>query len=653
MTHTQSLLNERTRPPPRSKPRQPRELDNLIEKMDTYHQGTDVTGVVALKRDGWFVQIDIASDNVVSYSSMEGNAITPNTRMLDAPLMREKMPGALRGAHVTLHGELYVLMDESKPNLDGGFDLVHTALGKNGGALTGRLYIDVFGVHSISYISGARIRRYCRQLELVEHLLAGQADRIQVIPHVRFTMRDSKLSGYDSQGKRAFFGTTPDPTDVQTGIDFRQLYDGLRRYAASLKVEGFVITIDPVDTKGNLCHPTYVKAGDMHRLQTQIKCKDMYEGVLYLVPDGIVYDANGQYAGKATVLHSEKGFLDDLQSCQPSQIGAMRDPGFKALITGTWITCTDQKYVLTGIKYLWKKNIISDPSTPCDTLQAISARMPHWVSVQEQKRKYTERHNPPSAAPAASGAAPVAPHWFPGRPTPPKHAPTPPKHARPNVYHATFPAVAPETAQGAGGAAAPTGRPPGAPEAPASAERVSPHSGAPAGAESEPRRPEAPRHFLLLKGFIDLPSETGPFHVGRWVRFVMKRLEKQAVDLSELSRLNLTRGDTPHQPFYQLLELFGIGHEWETEIRAMMDEMIERLCDIDTSLTMPEQRAEAYQAAADDYALRLRARYNHYIARCHTTFAQEGRLPFGLHALIGQLESMHVRTARLERACFP
>jgi hypothetical protein len=170
---------------------------------------------------------------------------------------------------------------------------------------------------------------------------------------------------------------------------------------------------------------------------------------------------------------------------------------------------------------------------------------------------------------------------------------------------------------------------------------------APAGSSHDGNVPLWP---ISLKGYIELPSHGDQVEVGKWVRFVMKRLESRVVETEELSRRN-NWSYTTNQPFYQLLEIFDLGREWELEVRTMMKEMIERLCDIDKRIGLQlDVRWEDYQAAADDYALRLRERYKHYIALCVSHIAQEKGMPFGLTVLIGQIESMHIRTARLERA---
>ena len=84
-----------------------------------------------------------------------------------------------------------------------------------------------------------------------------------------------------------------------------------------------------------------------------------------------------------------------------------------------------------------------------------------------------------------------------------------------------------------------------------------------------------------------------------------------------------------------------------------MDEMTEKLCEIDTNLWLrPEARADSYQTTADEYSRRVMDLYTDYIGKCAIAISVPkpyGGMPYGLKALIGQLESLHVRATLLER----
>ena len=665
--------------PARFKPRQPRDLGKIKEMIDGSPTNTEVFGVVALKRDGWFVEIRITKDDTYHIYGMGGGQIEFRTSVFHVPTMRKQMPPELQRVPVTLYGELYVLQDEASPSKDGGHDLVRSALGKKCNKLH-ILHIDVFWVYQIGDIYGVRIRRYIHQLRLLECLLTDQVQvaKTGVIPYVEFSMMGGKLKGYGRDGKRKFFDTFPDQADVCKGMDFGQFYEGLKHYAHTLQVEGFVVTMDHTDGQGVLCPPKFaLDAQNMYRFLYQIKCKTLYRGVFYVTsPSGYVTDTNGTWVGKANLDHSEKGFRAALQArCVAPSHAA------KVWVTGSWITCTDDKYTLIGIKYLWVSDIITNDSTPTDTLKAISSQHPHWVSVQEQKRVF---HLPASApGPSSRRNYPVLPVSSPGaRAThaiPDLHFP---QHSRLrfNPIPVTEPGVDSERAaggSGAGGGANPGGvkeKPDegaggatetglgGAHEGDGGGGRgASPMAGAkkrmrsssPSGASGQAgveREQPSTRPRFSLKGYIDLPSEGGAFDVGRWVRIVMKKLEKAAVETSELSRFSPVNDmGAGQQPFYQLIEIFNLGRHWELAIRDMMEEMTEKLCEIDTNLWLrPEARADSYQTTADEYSRRVMDLYTNYIGQCAIR-VKNREMPYGLKALIGQLESLHIRTTLLER----
>jgi hypothetical protein len=438
--------------PERFKPRQPDDIDDFVKSnVDTAYSQS---GVVALKRDGHFIEV-IISRNTVSYKFMNS---VPDFKYLERDLLslsalRNRMPENLQDVDMTLHGEMFVHIPGQKPETDGGHDLVKTALAWQAKRDTIPIInINFFRIYKIGDLYGHQITLYMYQIALLTHLLHDQPHQISVVPTYAFALRSGKVAKVGAP-TGLFVDNIPQTLE---GLTFPELYTRLLRESDRLAVEGFVITIDH---KLTILKPKF--NGDYHRAQNQIKCKRIFTGLFFVSGEDLnIYDLSGVITTgiycKRNGWARSVGKIDDLNKLRYDK--SLQDK--VVTLRANWISCTDER--LTGIKHIKREDIkigIESGQT-LSTMSDVRNKIPHWASVRTQRELYEkrsldtwksaywveERAHESAGTPGNAGGGPSATHGAGGVSVPPPMSAPRPKP--PDVRERVFQPLTQPTARG-------------------------------------------------------------------------------------------------------------------------------------------------------------------------------------------------------------
>ena len=375
--------------PERLKPRQPRDLEDFIKSAKLPDKQI---AVMALKRDGWFLEIRVSETDTVQYFTYEGKEYDLQG-LLDVDLLRSKLPVALQMEKVIIHAEVFIM--EPGHGLEAGCDVVGQALRRWGkykyGEFRKWIRVSAFRLQSLGYLSGARLRNFPQELALLQAVLDEQPN-VAVFPWVGMVFdTDLKLLGVSNmsdESERRVAGVLAEL--VQGGYirkggqqTMREVYEQSLRFANERGYEGLVLTLKP---KGSTFNERFKKDfSDKSRSQYQIKCKSFFEGV-YRVDRSThtLVDRMGRNCGVIPDLYREKGLFE-----------AIRD-GDGIMIRAVWIAVQvdqltgEKKYTMTGVKYVRIADIVRNPSQ-CTDIETLCTGSPRWLSVQAESRKFKDR----------------------------------------------------------------------------------------------------------------------------------------------------------------------------------------------------------------------------------------------------------------------
>lgn len=381
--------------PERLKPRQPNELTKLIESLEkgiNQDRIDDVGGILALKRDGWFLEIRITNTDKVHYMTYEGTEYYLDG-LIDVTTLRQQLGGDLKNEEIIIHGEVYVMSQDC--NFEAGCDVVRQALSewrKNNARDWVRF--SAFRLHTLGVIKGASLSDMVSELILLNKILKNQSPQISVIDFYAIKL-DLSLNVNKFEKFRDF----PDSVIMEklkklidkqirapTQCNLKTFVEKAIEFADDNQYEGFILSLDrfPLAT---LFKERFKKdAFQTFRSQYQIKCKSLFEATLKVDPvTRIISDSQGRDCGvlEAGEVYHEKGFFQRLQ------------PGNCVFLRCAWISVkkdlftNKDTYHMSGIKYLRIKHIVPDPDDSlCVDIATICNKSKRWKSVQEQQERF-------------------------------------------------------------------------------------------------------------------------------------------------------------------------------------------------------------------------------------------------------------------------
>lgn len=417
----QELTNTDLWYPERFKPRQPNELEKLSKSLEKIFKIQEtLLGVLAIKRDGWFLEIRITPSDKVHYLTFEGQEYNLDG-LINLKTLRDNLPPELKNEEIIIHGEVFVMKDGEQK--EAGCDVVRRALSRwnNKAAPDIRKWVrfSAFRLHTIGYIKGASFEHMLGELVILHALLKGQANNVSIIDHFVFRINPNQTInsvGYakaltqESMGCTAEFMTSVNNQLVLNKKDNKGIVDPCELKSIALddfvkssisfadqnSLEGFILSVDPptlIEANKELTFRDCFKKDVFHtyRSQFQIKCKSLFEGTFKIDPETrTITDKTGRKCGVIEVGETfyEKGFF---QAMKPTD---------SVKIRCAWISCKEnlfsgeKNYKMTGIKYLRKNDVVHDPDNLfCMNVETICTKSSRWVSVHSMQDTFLEENN--------------------------------------------------------------------------------------------------------------------------------------------------------------------------------------------------------------------------------------------------------------------
>ena len=395
------LTSYEERYPHRVKPRQPNDILNLIQLLPG-----PTTGVMALKRDGWFLSIRISETDLVQYFTLDDKEYDLNG-LLDVDLLRQQFPQGLQMIPLVIHAEIYVVVPNSAQGgggvsgddtLEAGAEVMGQALARWKTDTRVRNYVRVsaFRLHTLGYMGGARFNKYSNELVLLNRILKDQSrvkvveyTAIEVLSNNEMVMKAFRVGSaasetgaevYDTETMgsalvdiflneyRAARRATKQADGIMTVQHF---FDFMNSVLERRGFEGAIITFD-AGNKLPFKDRFKKDYSGMYRAQYQIKYKQMFSGVFKVDPiSHCISDSRDRICGYLAEVYHEKGFFKALKATQS---------GGLVKLTCPWISASKDlfedanKYCLTGIKYVRIQDICKDG--PCADIATLCSDSP-------------------------------------------------------------------------------------------------------------------------------------------------------------------------------------------------------------------------------------------------------------------------------------
>ena len=391
---------------PKSKPRQSYELNDFAKDL----RDREYTGIVALKRDGWFVEITISEVGAVTYSTYTGKFKGFSEKLqglFDGQTFLRPLSTGSEPCTYVLYGELYVENppEENVARVEAGYFAVGhavNAFAMHKDLLRQRLKVNIFRVQSLGDLNGASLRsmprgHYATMMMTIQILLRGQPPNIKCIPYATFECGATPFE-VKYQRPRECADSFLDVAVAEGAVSFKDLYALHMTHIARTYIEGFVFCIDEIfDDQQAKRNRRVLPGGEFHRIQSQIKCKPWLEGVFHVQrrkhkggPDSVDI-SDSRHSVVSTSKQWSQVVLRMSPIVRASLTYAAYSEGFNINLRAVSAQCVDSAHPhdlrLNGIKYVYDTDMRGSDASVCN-LETLCEMNPHIMYLRVQSGRF-------------------------------------------------------------------------------------------------------------------------------------------------------------------------------------------------------------------------------------------------------------------------